>query len=190
MMRFLAVASLLLVGVTTASADRGRSRRPQHRPPPVDLGALRVLTTACQNAFEGPTNEQACLATVSQSRARFDVQASITACENAFDGDANELACLAIAVHAWQEPSPAITACENAFEGDASELTCLRTVTSSWLTPAAVTACENGFDGDANEQACLDTLVGTRYEPFELVRYCEDAYDGDANELACLLQFR
>jgi hypothetical protein len=165
MMRSLAVASVLLLGVstfsTTASADRGRGRwgRPDHRPPPVDLGALRLVTTACQNAFEGPTNEQACIATVTRSHARLDVQASITACENA-------------------------------FEGDASELTCLRTMAHSWLAPVAITACENGFEGDANEQSCLDALVGTRYEPSELVRYCEDAYEGDASELACLSQFR
>ena len=57
-------------------------------------------------------------------------------------------------------------------------------------TASAVTACENGFDGDANEQTCLNTLVGTRYEPSELVRYCEDSFDGDDNELACLAQYR
>ena len=53
-----------------------------------------------------------------------------------------------------------------------------------------VNGTKDGFDGDANEQTCLTTLVGTRYEPSELVRYCEESFDGDDNELACLAQYR
>lgn len=187
------LASLSLLIATTASADRWRRPHRPHRPgpgQPLDLHRLQAITTACQNAFEGTTNEQSCVQTVNASRARFDLVPTITACENAFDGDANELACLGIAVHANSEPSSAITACENAFDGDANELTCLRTMTSSWLPVSAVSACENAFDGDANEQACLDTLVGSRYDAAQLVSFCEQNYDGDANELGCIGMYR
>ncbi|MGE0400515.1 MAG: hypothetical protein AB7T06_27645 [Kofleriaceae bacterium] len=186
------LASLSLLVATTASADQWRRpHRPRpDRPPPLDLGRLQAITSACQNAFEGPANEQSCVQTVSAGRARFDVVPAIRACENAFEGDANELACVAIAVDAKREPSGAINACENAFEGDANELTCLRTMTSSRLSVSAVSACENAFDGDANEQACLDTLVGSRYDAAQLVTFCEQNYDGDANELSCLGMYR
>jgi hypothetical protein len=158
--------------------------------PLVDFAALRQITSACQDAFEGQANEQACIATVTRGSQRFDASASIRACEDAYEGDANELACLAAAVDAWQDPVPVIRACEDAFEGDANELACTQTVAQSWLAVGAVPACEAAFDGDANEQSCLATLVGTRYDVAQLVSYCEDSYDGDANELWCLGQFR
>ena len=97
----LLLASLGLLAATAALADRGHRR---HRPRPIDLGHLQVLTNACENAFDGDANEQACLATV--MRTRVDAPSAITACESAFDGDANELACLGIAVHSWQAPAP------------------------------------------------------------------------------------
>lgn len=183
------VVGALAALATTAAADHGWQRRPP-RPRPLDLGHLRAVTAACQDAFEGAANEQACIATVTRGRTRFDIPTTIRACEAAFDGDANELACLGIAVRAWRDPAPLIAACEGAFDGDANELACTRTVTRSWLAPAAVTACESAFDGDANEQACLDALVGTRYEPSELVAFCEENQTGDADELACLGRYR
>jgi hypothetical protein len=185
----LLLASLGLLVATTALADRGHGRS-RHRPRPIDLGHLQTITNACESAFDGDANEQACVQTVMSARGRFDAPSAITACESAFDGDANELACLGIAVHSWQAPAPLVTSCESAFDGDANELTCLRTMTQSWLTATAVTACESAFDGDANEQACLGALVGTRYDAAQLVSYCEQNNDGDANELACLGQFR
>ncbi len=190
---FTALAACLL-GASVAAADHGRRRprpqRPHHPSPPIDLDQLRVVTSACQDAFEGPTNEQSCIDTVMRARSRFDVPSSIRACEDAFDGDANELACLGVALDARQDPVPAIRACEDAFDGDANELTCTRTLTSSWLPTSAVRACEDAFDGDANEQACLGALVGTRYDAAQLVSYCENTYNGDADELACLGMFR
>lgn len=184
----LALSSLVLL-TATADAQRAGRRRPP-RPQPIDFGVLHQITQQCESAFEGDANEQACLTTVTQSRTRFDAGSMIRACESAFDGDTNELACLGVAVHAWQDPSPAIAACESAFDGDDNELSCMRTVTQSWLTASAVSACESAFDGDANEQACLATLVGTRYDPAQLVSYCEQYHDGDANELACIGRFR
>ncbi|HTL37775.1 MAG TPA: hypothetical protein VL326_31805 [Kofleriaceae bacterium] len=198
MTRTRSLISLLLVAAafTPAAADRGRhggGRRWHSQPQPaplVDFAALRQITSACQDAFEGQANEQACVATVTRGSQRFDASASIRACEDAYEGDANELACLAVAVDAWQDPVPVIRACEDAFEGDANELACTQTVAQSWLAVGAVPACEAAFDGDANEQSCLATLVGTRYDVAQLVSYCEDSYDGDANELWCLGQFR
>ena len=191
MTRLLALAAALLVlGSSSVSAQRrGRWREPR-RPPPISIDALQQVTAACQSAFEGYDNEQACMATVHQSGTRFAVGPIVAACESAFDGDDNELACVALSVGAWQEPSAAIAACESAFDGDDNELRCVGTLAGSWLSASAVLACEGAFDGDDNEQRCLEMLVGTRYEPAELVRYCESSFDGDDNELACLAQYR
>ena len=95
MNKLLASLSLLIVSSSLVVADHGYGRRHRpHRPAPIDLGRLQAVTNACENAFEGDANENACVQTVLGGRGRFDVTSAIASCESAFDGDANELACL------------------------------------------------------------------------------------------------
>ena len=51
-------------------------------------------------------------------------------------------------------------------------------------------ACEDAMEGDPNELRCLSSLIGSRYEPTELVRYCEDKETGDDAELSCIARWR
>lgn len=144
---------LILIS-STALADRGARRRWQRPQPPADMERLRTLTTACDNAMEGPDNERRCLDTVSRSR-RNDLPDVIRGCEDAMEGDDNELACIATLTSSWLAIT-AVRACEDAMEGDPNELRCLANVTGSRYEPAAlVRYCEEQESGDEAELACV-----------------------------------
>ncbi len=113
------------------------------------------------------------------------------ACEDAMEGPDNERACLDTVSRSRRDDLPAvIRACEDAMEGDPNELSCIATMANSWLVAPAVRACEDAMEGDPNELRCLSSLIGSRYEPTELVRYCEDKETGDDAELSCIARWR
>lgn len=113
------------------------------------------------------------------------------ACQDAMEGPDNERACLDSVSRSRRDDLPAlIRACEDAMEGDPNELSCIATLTHSWLSLTAVRACEDAMEGDPNELRCLANVIGSRYEPAELVRYCEEYETGDEAELACIARWR
>lgn len=94
-------------------------------PAAVNWAAEPRIIEACGAAFDGATNEKACITTVKSSAQ--DPTPIISACENAMDGDQNELDCIRISLDIRKDPTQVIAACESARAGDQDELECLKT---------------------------------------------------------------
>lgn len=122
----------------------------------------RAVVVACRAAFDGPTNEEACLEAA--GRAFVDPVGMIKACERAMDGDANELRCLQAAARAAYEPSKAIAACDACMDGDTRELACVEAAVAAPQDPSAIIErCDKSADGDRAELECIRR--GARGEP-------------------------
>jgi hypothetical protein len=119
------------------------------------------------------------------------LRALTSTCNDAMEGPDNERQCLDIVSRSRRtDVAELVRACEDAMEGDPNELSCISTMTRSWLALGAVRACEDAMEGDANELRCMAAVVGSRYEPAQLVTYCEENETGDEAELACIARWR
>ena len=154
-------------------------------PPPARPPIAAAVINACAAAFDGATNQAACLAAV--ENARIDPQPAITVCDAAFDGDTNELACLQAVVRGRADGSAAVRACEASFDGDPNELRCVQYVASAMYEPsAAITACEAAGNGDPNELACVAAVASARRNPTEAIRACDQTTSDDEAMLSCV----
>jgi hypothetical protein len=143
-------------------ARRGWHRRPVRghweRVDGDDFGRLGAMAQACEDAFVGDANEQACLQLARS--ARVDLTFAIPACERAFVGDASALSCLQV-MASGSVQTGAIDACETAFIGDASALQCMSlTAGSRYDAGQLVSYCESSTWGDAAALQCLASFRG------------------------------
>jgi hypothetical protein len=132
----------------------GTSEQPPPPPPGPNWAGEPRIIAACGDAFDGTTNEKACLDIVKKSAN--DPTGLIASCEALMDGDASELECLRVLIAVRFEHSAMVRTCDEIMDGDTNELECLRAgVAYSQDPTATMRACDSARSGDTEELGCI-----------------------------------
>jgi len=156
-----AVCNVQETRVGTWHLDVSAPPSPAPAPPPEEPERVPITPAtieACERAFTGSTNEQACL----RSAAEFVVppKPAIEACDDHFTGDDAALECLAVVAKVPFAMAATMEACDDHFTGDANAMRCMLTAQGLGEgAPALIEACDDSSTGDENALTCLELAL-------------------------------